>query len=227
MATHTTHTNTPTTTTPRTPSNRPTNIVEWIISGFFLIVVLKMSYTTFTVVGLIVTMAVLFAAARGNTRHFRRMVANNDWVLFSMVGLAMVSCLIALLGTSGSPLPELNPLKWAWSEIKETVAPRPKNPYANDGIGPWIHKFLLGEDGGWWTAAVQYGIWSLIAYPVSRWDNWKAKRLENHEKAGRKGGIIAWFVHLVVHEIIAEAILSPFKGKSDHSHTTETKKEKH
>jgi hypothetical protein len=221
----TTHTHTPT--TPRTPSTRPTNGVEWIISILFLLVVLKMSYTAFTVVGLIATIAIMFALAQGNKRRFLKLLGNNDWVLFSMIGLAVVSFLIALLGTSGSPLPNLNPFKWAWGELKDTVMPPAKNPYANDGIGPWIRTFLLGEDGGWWTAAVQYGIWSLVAYPVSRWDNWKAKRQEELEKRGHKGGFIAGLLHIVVHEIIGEALLSPFRGGKNSHAPTAKDKEKH
>jgi len=164
-----------------TTERRPTHWVEWIISGIFLIVVLKFGYTTLTVVGLIFTMIVLLIGAimeGGDTLgEFEKKVANNNWVYYTMLWLMVSSFVIWLLGIDSVALPEMNPLKFVARQLKDAVIRPPADPYANDGFGGSITHFIFRNGGGWGKAALSFLLWTLFAYPISFWDE-----VKNHKK---------------------------------------------
>ena len=202
-----------------TNTRRPTNGIEWVISIIFLILVLKFGYTTLTVVGLIITMIVLLVASmldddNGDTKEgFVKRVTDNNWVYYTMLSLFVLSLVIYLLSFTGKPLPEMNPLKYAWGLLKDTVVPPPVDPWTNQRWGNWITALLLGENGSWRGATFTFGLWTLLARPVSFWDDWSAKRKEAKEKAGHKGGLVSWLFNQFVNEGIGEALWAPFKKK--------------
>lgn len=167
---------------PERAKRRPTTWIEWAISGLFLIVVLKFGYTAITVVGLIITMMILFARAFHVTaksggdetdirKEFVARVQNNNWVFYTMFWLMIFSITFWVLGLNGKPIPEMNPLKALGGAIKDMVAPPPTDPWVNDGWN--FTNILLGDEGGWGKAAFSFLVWTLLAYPVSFWDEIK------------------------------------------------------
>jgi hypothetical protein len=182
-------------------ARRATSWVEWLISGIFLILLLKYSYTTFTVIGMVVTMGILIVGAslendrEGFGHALWVKVSNNNWVYYTTLWLFVASLVVWLFSFAGAPLPELNPVKWAWGAVKDTVMPPPVDPWANDGFGGSITRFFLGE-GGWGGATFSYMLWTLLARPVSFWDDWVARRKANQKdgKAGLTGGIIKFLL---------------------------------
>jgi hypothetical protein len=143
---------------------------------------------------LIVTMIVLLGGAalendrKGVAHAFYVKVSNNTWVYYTVLWLFVTSLVIWILSFVGTPLPELNPVKWAWGQLKDAFAPPPADPYTNYRWGRRITRFLLSDEGGWGGAAFSYMLWTLFARPVSFWDDWVAKRKANREKDGGKGG---------------------------------------
>ena len=186
---------------------RPATLMEWIISGLFLIVVLKFGYTTLVVVGLIATMGVLLIGAvlKSENRdevgkNFLAKIQDNNWVFYTMFFLTVASVIFWLLGLSGAPLPEMNPLKYVWGEIKDTVAPPPINPWANDGWS--FTRLFLGNEGGWGGAALSFFFFTIVAYPVSFWDDWK----DGWRKRAEKGVKRHWVVRIA--KFLLEDLLS-------------------
>lgn len=171
---------------------RETTFVEWIISGIFLLLVLKFGYTTLMVVGLIITMGVLLVGAALENDHkgfgnaFWRKVSNNNWVYYTMLWLMISSFVFYLLSFNGIALPEINPLKYIWGEIKDAVAPPLVDPWANDEFRTRVTNFVFRNGGTWGRAAFSFAVWTLIARPVSFWDDWVARRKARQEK--EKGG---------------------------------------
>ena len=200
--------------TPAKKKRRKTTWLEWVISGIFLIAALKWSYTTFTVVGLLSAIAILFFGASIKAKKkgddpldkFTEMIQDNNWVYYTFFWLFIGSLVIWLIGLVGQPLPEMNPIKYGLGKLKDAVAPPPYDPYANDGLGSSITRFFLGNKGGWGSAAFTYFWWTVLAYPVSFWDDWKESRKNKGGKDdhghGHKGSPLGWLGPEIAFELI-------------------------
>lgn len=197
---------------------RPTTGIEWIATAIFLILALKFGYTALTVVGLFITMGVLFIGAVMADGHpkkeFMNKLKNNNWVFYTMLWLFLFCLVMFLFGLTSQPLPEVNPFKIILNWFMGTVTNAPADPYAKYRWGPWLTSLLLGNEGGWFKAMISFLIWTLIAYPVSFWDDYVAKRKERkeHGQGKHSGGLVSWLWERFVNEGIGEFLWSPFRN---------------
>ena len=107
---------------------------------------------------------------------FVAQVDNNDWVLRSVVCMALASMFFWWLDPTAPALDiTLNPLMIAWNSIKETVMSTPEvNPFGGGGFWETVDGFFFGDNtAGWKDATFSLLKWALIAIPVSRWDDTK------------------------------------------------------
>lgn len=194
--------------TPEHAKRRATTTTELIISFLFLAVVMTVSYMNGYVgvlfLGLTGALGIMLLQSRGDGEEFVDRLSNNDWVFYTMRGLAIFAFLMFLLGLWVDP-PELNPIKAIGNQLKEAMSTELENPWANER---WFNS--TGFFDGWGMTSLFFLFWMILAYPVSFWDDWVAK-----SKASTKEnkGIIRWLVGTFVHEGVAEALWFPFKHK--------------
>lgn len=176
-------------------SRRATKGTEWFASLVLLFAVLRFGYTTLAVVSLVSTIIVLFVASvmddEDTPQAFLRKITNNDWVYYMMRTVTLVCFVIWI-----TSLESLNPLK-----VMLPTKSQLTDPWANDG---WKY-FFIGE-AGWREVTFSFLRWTLLAYPISFWDNWFAARKANAAKATKTGGIGRWLLHVFIGEGVGEAL---------------------
>ena len=187
---------------------RPTGWKEWLGTVIFMIVVLKFGYTGLAFAGFLTAIVVMAVGAMGGY-GFLQKLQNNNWVFWAMFWLTIASLLFWLLGLEGNPLPEINPVTVIKEKIKE--GPRPLvDPWADDGLDKKLTGFLLGSEGGWFKATISFAIWTIIAYPICFWDDWRAKAKERAAKGGGKG-LLGILGEIFVKEGIGTAMWKPLR----------------
>lgn len=197
--------------TRRTPEPEPepnrTGPFGLMMMVLFWLMVLKYGYTALTLVyiALIVGMFALTSSITKDEdesvgHEFLQKLENNDWV-FRACFLMVVFSGVMWYFTPGVTL---NPVKYAWQELKDAVSMAPTDPWANDG--PWngLRHFLVGDDG-WGQVAISYIWWSIVAIPISFTDEvfnvlkgvWKEKKEGGMAKFILKDGIAGVFWKLI------------------------------
>ena len=198
--------------------------MEWVWSGMFILLSLMFGYRGFISVGIIATLGILglLAARKGGDfgKKFFGRVRDNDWVFYTYLSLFLISLVLFLSGFSGTPLPELNPLEWAAGKLKDVVLQPPTDPWANDGIGPWFTRLLLGSDGGWGGATLFFLICLPFAWASSFQDNFRESWEKKREKGGDGGhrrGFGRGFLLDGIYEVIWGVLGHLFGGKGGKS----------
>lgn len=189
--------------TPEAKKRRATTPAEMILSALFLAIVATASYMAGQVgvftIGLIGAIVIMVAGG-----EFMRKIQDNDWIFYMMRRITIFAFLIFLLGLWVDP-PELNPVKAIGNQLKQAMSTELKDPWADER---WF-SFTEGFFDGWGRTSIFFLIWMIIAYPVSFWDDWKAKR-KAAEKEGKKS-FLKKGLEIFVGEGIGELLWQPIE----------------
>jgi len=201
------HITTTSTVTPEAKKRRPNTTTELIISILFLAVVGTASSMAgqagMFFFGLFGAIGIMFLLSSDGEEFVERL-QNNDWIFYTIRGIAIFAFLMFLVGLWVDP-PELNPIKAIGNQLNDLVSTKLEDPWANER---WNFK---GFFDGWGRTALFFLFWMVIAYPVSFWDDWVAKARSGSEK--KSHGILHWLFTRFVHEGVGEAIWNLFGRK--------------
>ncbi len=134
----------------------------------YLVGLLYFAPTLLTSVYLVLTVGVIAIVAKIRRDRFRDLILNNDWIVLSVLGMFLVSWIIAAL----NPLTPRDPIKGAW----DTLWGVPRFPSASSFVWGAIWRTInwtfhgAWRTNGWANATGTYFLWLIPAIFVSKWD---------------------------------------------------------
>lgn len=146
----------------------PSGPVGIFFMALYLVGLLYFAPTLLTFVYLGITVAVIALVANVRRDRFVDYIFNNDWVLWSALGMFLVSWIMAGL----NPLVPRDLIKGFW----DTLWGVPKIPSTSSFVWGALWRTInwtfhgAWRTSGWADAAGTYFLWSCIAIFVSKWD---------------------------------------------------------
>ncbi len=185
-----------------------TGPMGWAIMLAYWIAEIKFGYGRLAVMALLVTTLVLFLRAKleesngeGDWREmFLGRLLGNNWVFKTAAFLAVITGILWWIDPTIKPL---NPIYAMVESVKNVVRPPMEDPLGRKGFWATINPFLLGEGGTWRGACGSAVLWTILAIPVSYWDEFNSWMFKSKKE---ESGMRAWLTKHLQYDVIEKAI---------------------